>query len=122
MAYTIGIDYGTNSVRAVVVDCHDGKEIGTGVVGYPSGAQGILLDPKNDHLARQHPGDYHYGLEESVRLALAEAAGVAGFSPEKVIGLGVDTTGSSPLPVDRNNVPLALHPEWRDHLAAQCWL
>lgn len=122
MAFTLGIDYGTNSVRAVVVRCADGKEIGTAVAEYPGGAQGILLDAKDDNLARQHPGDYHTGLEDSVRRALAAAREVAGFSPELVIGLGVDSTGSSPLPVDKNNVPLALHPEWRDNLAAQCWL
>jgi L-ribulokinase len=44
------------------------------------------------------------------------------FSPEQVIGIGVDTTGSSPLPVDAANVPLALDPKWRENLAAQCWL
>ena len=64
MAYTLGIDYGTNSVRALVVDCADGSEVGTGVVDYPSGKQGILLDPRDHHLARQHPGDYLFGLEE----------------------------------------------------------
>ena len=46
-AYTIGIDYGTNSVRALVVDCADGREVGTSVFDYPSGEQGILLDPRN---------------------------------------------------------------------------
>jgi L-ribulokinase len=122
MAFSLGIDYGTNSVRAVVVDCRNGREIGTGVVGYPSGSEGILLDARDHHLARQHPGDYLFGLEESVRLALSEAAAVEGFSADQIIGLGVDTTGSSPLPVDAQNVPLALNPQWKDHLAAQCWL
>ena len=64
-AYTIGIDYGTNSVRALVVDCADGAEIGTFVFDYPSGEQGILLDPKDHHLARQNPADYLAGLEAS---------------------------------------------------------
>ena len=54
--YTIGVDYGTNSVRALVVDVADGKEVGTSVVNYPSGQAGILLDPKDANLARQHPG------------------------------------------------------------------
>ena len=122
MPYTLGIDYGTNSVRALIVDCRDGREIAACVVDYPSGHQGILLDRADHHLARQSPADYLYGLETSVKRAVAEAAKENGFSAEQVIGIGVDTTGSSPLPVDRHNVPLALHPEWRENLAAQCWL
>ena len=47
MVYTLGIDYGTNSVRALVVRCSDGKEIGSCVFNYPSGEQGILLDRKS---------------------------------------------------------------------------
>ncbi len=122
MPFSIGIDYGTNSVRALVVDTADGREIGTAVVNYPSGQAGVLLDARDHHLARQHPGDYLYGLERSVREALAQAAQTPGFSPDAVVGLGVDSTGSSPLPVDEKNVPLALAPQWKDHLAAQCWL
>jgi L-ribulokinase len=122
MAYTIGIDYGTNSVRALVVRASDGAEVGTCVVPYPGGRQGILLDPGDHHLARQHPGDYLAGLEKSVRGALAAAGRVRGFSTDQVVGLGVDSTGSSPLPVDRRNRALALHPRWRRNLAAQCWL
>ncbi|MDD5349163.1 MAG: ribulokinase [Chthoniobacteraceae bacterium] len=122
MAYTLGIDYGTNSVRALVVDCRDGGELGTCVVPYPSGTEGILLDPSQPHLARQHPGDYLFGLEKSVTGALAEAAKTPGFSADRIIGIGVDTTGSSPLPVDAHNVPLALDPRWKGNLAAQCWL
>lgn len=122
MAYTIGIDYGTNSVRALVVRVADGKELGTAVVNYPSGHQGVLLDPKDHHLARQHPGDYLFGLKKSVRSALAQAKKTAGFDARKVIGLGVDTTGSSPIPVDAKNKPLGLHAKWAKNLHAQCWL
>ncbi|HTX66685.1 MAG TPA: ribulokinase [Opitutaceae bacterium] len=122
MSFTLGIDYGTNTVRALVVRCADGAELGSCVVPYPSGRQGVLLDPKDHHLARQHPGDYLVGLEKSVRGALAAAKKQRGFDPAKVVGLGVDTTGSSPLPVDRHNVPLALDRKWRKNLDAQCWL
>lgn len=122
MAFTLGIDFGTNSVRALLVRCEDGAELGSAVVPYPSGRQGVLLDPKDHHLARQHPGDYLYGLEKSVKGALAAARQARGFSPGKVIGIGVDTTGSSPIPVDGSNRPLALAGRWRKHLAAQCWL
>ncbi len=120
--FTIGIDYGTNSVRALVVRCSDGAELGSCVVNYPSGQQGVLLDPKDHHLARQYPGDYLFGLKKSVRGALAIAKKTQGFAANKVIGLGVDTTGSSPIPVDAHNRPLALNPKWKQHLDAQCWL
>jgi len=121
-SFTLGIDYGTNSVRALVVDVRDGRELGASVFNYPSGKEGILLDPRDHNLARQHPGDYLVGLEKSVRGALAQAAADPAFSAARVIGIGVDTTGSSPIPVDARNVPLALHDPWRGNLAAQCWL
>lgn len=120
--FTLGIDYGTNSVRALVVRCADGAELGSCVVPYPSGQEGVLLAPRDHHLARQHPGDYLFGLAKSVKGALVAAKKARGFSPVKVIGLGVDTTGSSPIPVDAKNVPLALNPKWRKNPHAQCWL
>jgi L-ribulokinase len=122
MAFTLGIDFGTNSVRAVVVDCANGREIGSCVIDYPSGKRGVLLDPRDPNLARQHPGDYFYGLQESVRGALEAASAVVGFRRDAVIGIGVDTTGSSPLPVDGQNRPIGMAPKWKDNLAAQCWL
>ncbi len=122
MSYTLGIDYGTNSVRALIVRCVDGAEFGVGVVSYPSGRQGVLLDPKDHNLARQNPADYLYGLEKSVRLALAQAKKKKGFEAGKVVGIGVDTTGSSPLPVDARNTPLAFQAKWKRNLNAQCWL
>ena len=70
MTFSLGIDYGTNSVRALIVRNSDGKEFGTGVTPYPSGKAGILLDPKDHHLARQHPGDYLAAMETSVRSAI----------------------------------------------------
>ena len=118
MAYTIGVDYGTNSVRAVVVDCADGGEKGACVFDYPSGDQGILLDRGDHNLARQNPADYLAGLEVSVKGALAEAA----VPPEQVVGIGVDTTGSTPIPVDDTNTPLALQDVWKDNPAAHAWL
>jgi L-ribulokinase len=121
-AFTIGIDFGTNSVRSVVVDCADGREVGTSVFNYPSGEHGILLDPRDPHLARQNPADYIAGLEASVKGALAETSSVDGFTPDGVIGIGVDTTGSTPLPIDAANRPLALDPKWKENLAAHAWL
>ena len=121
-AFTVGVDYGTSSVRALVVDCADGRELGTAVFDYPSGEQGVLLDSKDPHLARQNPADYVLGLERSVAAALAAAEAEPGFSRQAVIGIGVDTTGSTPIPVDRQNRPLALDPRWKANLAAHAWL
>lgn len=118
MKMTLGVDYGTNSVRALVVDTATGRELGVSVYSYKHGHQGVLLDPRDHNLARQSPADYLAGLELSVKEALARA----GAKPGDIIGIGVDTTGSSPIPVNASNVPLALLPEWRDNPAAQCWL
>ena len=121
-SFSIGLDYGTSSVRAVVVDCADGRSVGAHVFDYPSGEQGVLVDPKDPHLARQSPNDYVLGVSASVKGALAQAAGETGFEPARVVGIGVDTTGSTPIPVDAQNRPLALDPKWKSHLAAQAWL
>ena len=120
--FALGVDFGTNSVRALVVRCSDGAEYGSRVVDYPSGAEGVLLDTVDGHLARQYPGDYLFSLEESVKGALAQALRKSDFDPSKVVGVGVDTTGSSPIPVDDKNRPLAMGERWRGNLAAQCWL
>lgn len=120
--FTLGIDYGTNSVRALIVRASDGKEYGTGVVDYPSGTQGVLLDPRDHNVARQSPADYLYGLQESVTLALKQAAEQPDFDASKVAGIGVDSTGSSPLPVDATNQALGMLPQFKDNPNAQCWL
>lgn len=121
--FALGIDYGTNSVRALVVDCANGREIGTFVANYPSGDQGVLLDDRDFNLARQHPGDYLIGLRESVRGALKEAANnEPNFTSDQIVGIGVDTTGSSPLPVTEDGTALGMTARFRDRLSAQCWL
>ena len=122
MAYTLGLDYGTNSVRAIVVDLRDGREVATAVYHYPSGKQGIVLDGKDPHFARQNPADYLSGLAASVEAVLAEADADPAFSRQQLIGIGVETTGSTPLPVDAENRPLALDPRFRSHYAAYAWL
>jgi L-ribulokinase len=120
--YSIGVDYGTNSVRAVVVDTRDGRVVGTHVFDYPSGDQGVLLDSRQPHLARQNPADYVEGLRVSVGEALKAAERDPAFSRDAVIGIGVDTTGSTPLPVDAQARPLAMDPRWKNNLAAHAWL
>lgn len=121
-AFTIGVDYGTNSVRAVVIDCADGREAGSSVFNYPSGHQGILLDPSDHNLARQDPADYLAGLESTVKEALSAATSFEGFSADRVIGIGVDTTGSTPIPVDAQCQPLSFSAAFKDNLNAKAWL
>ena len=120
--FAIGVDYGTNSVRAVVVRAVDGCEIATAVFNYPSGDAGILLDPRDPNLARQNPADYIAGFVTSVKQAVAQAREAAGFDPSRIVGIGIDTTGSTPLPVDQRGTPLAMLPRFRGTLAAHAWL
>lgn len=124
MSYTIGVDFGTDSVRALVVDTRTGEEMGTHVFEYPRWKEGLYCDPSSN-LFRQHPLDYLEGLEVSVVGALEECgADVA----QKVVGISVDTTGSTPVAVDRQGTPLSLLPGfeenpnamfvlWKDHTA-----
>jgi L-ribulokinase len=121
-SFAIGVDYGTNSVRALVVDTRDGSEVGVAVFDYPSGEAGVLLDPRDPHLARQNPADYLEGFERAVAEAVERARDAPGFAPGRVAGIGVDTTGSTPIPVDPRGVPLALDPAFAGDLAAQAWL
>jgi len=121
--YSLGIDYGTNSCRSLLIDLDNGAEVGSTVFNYPSGEMGILLDPKDPHVARQNPQDYLDGLEAVVRGALQQAqANVPGFDPAEVIGIGIDTTGSTPIPVNKQGTPLGLLPEFKDNLNAMVWL
>ena len=121
-SYSIGLDYGTNSVRTVIVDIGDGREVATAVWNYANGIEGVIL-ARDPNLARQHPGDYITGAEQTIKKALASAKRtVKGFDPSQIIGIGVDTTGSTPLPVDATGRPLALNPRFRKNPAAMAWL
>jgi len=120
--YSVGLDFGTNSVRALVVDVSNGREVGTAVWKYEHGKDGVILS-RDPNLARQHPADYVKGAEASIRKALTDAKRhVRGFKPEQVIGLGVDTTGSTPLPVDQDGKPVAFHKEFSKNPDAFAWL
>jgi L-ribulokinase len=120
--FALGVDYGTNSVRALIVECRTGDEVAEAVCAYPSGEAGIILDPDRPHLARQHPGDYIRGFIVATLEALRSARGYRGFAPERVVGIGVDTTGSTPLPIDDRGTPLGMLPAFRRNPGAQAWL
>ncbi len=122
--FVIGIDYGTDSVRTLIVDAADGAEIASEVFYYPRWKEGRYCNAAENQF-RQHPLDYIEGLEATIKGALAKApAGTA----EKIRGIAVDTTGSTPCAVDRQGTPLALTPGfeenpnamfilWKDHTA-----
>ena len=120
--YSIGLDYGTNSVRCLIVNTANGAEVGTAVWDYENGKNGIILG-RDPNLARQHPADYLKGAEITIKKALADAKRhVRGFAPEQVVGIGVDTTGSTPLPVNAHGRPLALDKRFAKNPAAMAWL
>ncbi len=120
--YAIGVDYGTNSVRALVVDVATGEEIATDVWNYRHGDAGVLLDVSDPNLARQSPADYIDGFMAAVAGAVEKSRKVAGFDSKRVVGIGVDTTGSTPLPVNADGVALGLLDEFKHELSAQAWL
>jgi len=120
--YTIGLDYGTNSVRALIVNVANGTEIASSVWNYAHGTAGVILS-RDPNLARQHPLDYVNGAEITIKQSLAAARkNVRGFSADQIIGIGVDTTGSTPLPVDKDGQPLAFQKKFANNPAAMAWL
>jgi L-ribulokinase len=123
MVYAIGLDYGTNSVRCIIVNVEDGSELATDVFNYPTGDMGIMLGPEDHNVARQNPADYIAGLKATVKnaIAVADKADV-NFDNSKVIGIGVDTTGSTPIPIDEKGIPLGLNDKFKDNLNAMAWL
>ncbi|MFA6716064.1 MAG: ribulokinase, partial [Victivallaceae bacterium] len=109
--YVIGLDFGTDSVRSLLVNAANGEEISGGVYRYERWREGRYCEPA-DNQFRQHPLDYLAGLEQTIKAAIAKApAGTA----ENVIGISVDTTGSTPVAVNREGVPLALTPGFEDN-------
>jgi L-ribulokinase len=120
--FALGVDYGTSSVRAIFVSLDDGRELGVGETTYAHGVEGVITDPRDPHLARQHPADYEASLVSATRAALVAASRERGFSAERVIGIGVDATASTPIPVDASCRALALDGRFCDDPAAMAWL
>jgi L-ribulokinase len=125
-SFVLGIDFGTDSVRALIVDTADGHEISTAVTEYQRWKKGKFCDPSRNQF-RQHPLDYQESMTEVVLQTIRQAPpGTAAM----VKGISVDTTGSTPVAVDRQGTPLALKPGfgenpnamfvlWKDHTAVR---
>ena len=124
--YVIGLDYGTDSVRSVIVDTINGVTVGTSVFEFPRWKKGLYCDPSSNRF-RQHPLDYTEGMEYVIKEALK---GLSRDVIGNIVGITVDTTGSTPVAVDKDGVPLSLKPGfeddpdamfvlWKDHTAVK---
>ena len=124
--FVIGVDYGTDSVRSVIVNAANGDEISSAVFYYPRWKEGLFCDPSANRF-RQHPLDYIEGLEQTISSCISRAGTAAA---NNIKAISVDTTGSTPVAVDRSGTPLAMLPAfhndpnamfvlWKDHTSTK---
>jgi len=121
-AFVIGIDYGTDSVRSIIVNAIDGTEIASSVFEYPRWKDGLYCEPSQNQF-RQHPKDYVEGLEQTVKRCILQAGPAVAAN---IKAISIDTTGSTPVAVDETGTPLSFLPYceenpntmfvlWKDH-------
>ncbi len=124
--YVIGVDFGTDSVRSVILDTANGEEIASASFYYPRWKDGLYCQPSQNQF-RQHPLDYIEGIETTIRECLRKAGTEVA---SRVKAISVDTTGSTPVAVDKSGTPLSLLPGfennpnamfvlWKDHTATE---
>lgn len=110
-SFVIGVDFGTDSVRSVVVNATDGAEVASAVAYYPRWRDQLYCNPAENQF-RQHPLDYIETLESTIRECLSKAGDAV---RRNIKGISVDTTGSTPVAVDKTGTPLSLTPQFRDN-------
>tara|TARA_R110002124_G_scaffold145011_1_gene310224 strand:+ start:2481 stop:4154 length:1674 start_codon:yes stop_codon:yes gene_type:complete len=124
-SYVIGLDYGSDSVRAVLIDTKNGNEIASEVFWYPRWKQQQYCNSRINQF-RQHPLDHIEGLEQTINSVIYQSK----INPELIVSICIDTTGSSPLPITKDGTPLALVDDfkenpnalmvlWKDHTAVK---
>jgi L-ribulokinase len=125
-SFVIGVDFGTDSVRSVLINAADGKEVASSVFSYPRWKDGLFCNAAINQF-RQHPRDYMEGLETTIKDSLQKAGKEIAAN---VKAISVDTTGSTPIAVDKTGTPLALQAAfennpnamfvlWKDHTATR---
>ncbi len=124
--YVMGLDFGTDSVRALVVDARTGEEAGTAVSYYKRWSNNAYCDKLRNRF-RQHPSDYIESMEEVIKATISQAGHKVA---DNIVAISVDTTGSTPVAVDSSGTPLSLHPDfasnpnamfvlWKDHTSVK---
>lgn len=125
-AYVIGVDYGTDSVRSIIVNAQNGEEVAASVFTFPRWKKQLYCNAETNQF-RQHPLDYIEGLQHTIKDCLSK---VSNDVHNNIKAISIDTTGSSPVAVDETGTPLALHENfaddadamfvlWKDHSSAQ---
>ena len=109
--YSLGLDFGSDSVRALLVNTATGEELATSVHYYKRWKKGMFCDPSKNRF-RQHPLDYIEGIEATIKEIVTN---VGPKIADNIVGIGVDTTGSTPVAVDAAGTPLALLQEFQEN-------
>ena len=124
--FVIGLDFGTDSARSLIVDVESGSEVATSVSNFKRWGQGMYQDASKN-MFRHHPLDYIESMEEVIKDSIGQ---LPADDSKNIIGICIDTTGSTPAPVDRNRTVLSLKKEyshnpnamfilWKDHTAVE---
>ncbi|MCK5776016.1 MAG: ribulokinase [Bacteroidales bacterium] len=117
----LGIDFGSTAVRVLTMAVESGETICTVEQAYEMGVEGVFTSAKKTLIARQSPEDYITSLQKVLKKAQEKNESL-GFQMNQVVGIGVDTTGSTPLPITKNMMPLSSLPEFKGNLNAMAWM